>query len=1494
MTLNQALDSWAQEHETVFKRHGLSESKLAVSKGPHIWAPHESSSHHPGIDFFSVPPLIISRNFAYSKVPSVSENPPNCGMFCFSKSPAGCPSDLASMIQYSPPLVSMFPTKEFAPLQDKRIEVGMLKPGDVSYVSVEFESLSASALIFEPILINCFLWDPVKKKRLTETWRFSPFDEAELKRDQHTFALINPEWIKTPRKIAFPTSPNHQDALFVIFLDRLVLKGGGSSMMKYYEKTSNSAKSSAMSDLNDCNQPNSSMTFAWMYVPMKELIPRADPIIKEFGHLVTGQTVSDKFLAEAIAANPNPHDKIAPFSVTLSFSAEQVNVPKLRHYFNFAVCPHLRFVNELVVSLVSAKFHFPRGIRGRNIFAKIQCVSKGKPLTVFDGESMYTTRCQYHVEDPCFHDEIILSLPDDLEPDARLVFDFFHAAVNPRSKNVRKNCGTAILPLFSNGVIISDGPHKIGIWYGQTGQTEVVPPTDSNHVMVDVLVRSSIFSPDPHIQAIFKGEIKNLAPLDGNLLIPHLFGVLDVLMERINAGDADGFLALLSVIKCFSRDRCHLESQYLIFYIKFCAFRKEEQKSFHVNFVKLWRNYIETTPFELKRPDFVCCWFLFELLVKSLMIDPTTADYPSITALCSSLSFLLPRFRESGQQIGSGINEYVAFFCKDLFEFVDHSYVIEMVRQHVAQLDLSESGSWFDRNCFREFFKYFFSTKVFLFFIAPIPNRPSMFAEIMVPPIKRAFFEASHTNDVFQTLYDILTQFGPDEHRVIAPQLIPLLLAIGEGRKILSGYKNRAHTAYLLIVAHYILYYTKPSEVDAQFSRACAGLIMLSRRLSAADKIAIRENSAKSTTDALNEVFRSNQRAALQPQGSRVQRSFGSLRGLSRSMLTKPDVKDATDFEPVFAALTFCIQSLCIDLVSVHRNIFTFNNIIAILCNVDSPFLLKGPFKTSLLSFIKSEPEVVFRNRDSNLKHVIKKLIENLDEENVAIIEEIISLEDASCTSRNRSMALIARGLWKTRITDEMVELAKYSSFSMMTKQLYEINENLSKDELRTGNPDVYSDLLLQKAELLSASPDARVACLLELTAYHESTKYFSEAVISQLTAAAVVAEYLDKLDRIPHFYAPDTPIDRFAVACPPAVSARCPPMVHRDIPGIRGYCTSKYFAEYGLIFLIMTANDTCKRASLFELSTKIHNLLSPIAEHRRLWNIMKRHFTTGSFAWKVISSLSTSTDRSLGDYYRIQFQDQGTYIYRETALANLWQVTERIKHTAEFYSKGKPVEVINEGEKLDPRKFDADKYYVHVKAVQQYFTQSDRRKRVTVFEQNHNVSQFYFDIPLTKSAQGGIENCWLHRTIFTLPYPMPYIVKRVPVPEENITTTVFSPIEYSCESLRKKISSIREACARRDYGNLQMLIQGALLVQVNEGPKKMAEVFLGKGDNENENMQHCAELRATFRKFLKANSLAVKVHSEYAKKNPCFAVLQEELEAGLNRLTSTLQPYLN
>ena len=121
--------------------------------------------------------------------------------------------------------------------------------------------------------------------------------------------------------------------------------------------------------------------------------------------------------------------------------------------------------------------------------------------------------------------------------------------------------------------------------------------------------------------------------------------------------------------------------------------------------------------------------------------------------------------------------------------------------------------------------------------------------------------------------------------------------------------------------------------------------------------------------------------------------------------------------------------------------------------------------------------------------------------------------------------------------------------------------------------------------------------------------------------------------------------------------------------------------------------------------------------------------------------------DRALGTYFRVKFQTGEIYIYRGAQLVNPWEFSSKVKQRVALEANGLPVEIVNEGGDFNPDKLEKGKFYVHIKAVEQYITSEEGKTRVTVFEQNHDVSQFYFDLPYSKTAQSSIEHFYLKRT---------------------------------------------------------------------------------------------------------------------------------------------------
>ena len=76
--------------------------------------------------------------------------------------------------------------------------------------------------------------------------------------------------------------------------------------------------------------------------------------------------------------------------------------------------------------------------------------------------------------------------------------------------------------------------------------------------------------------------------------------------------------------------------------------------------------------------------------------------------------------------------------------------------------------------------------------------------------------------------------------------------------------------------------------------------------------------------------------------------------------------------------------------------------------------------------------------------------------------------------------------------------------------------------------------------------------------------------------------------------------------------------------------------------------------------------------------------------------------------------------------------------------------------------------------------------------------------------------------------------------------------------------------------------------MQVNEGPLKLAEVFL-KG-----NSPYIPKLKTEFERFIEANERGVRKHAEWVEINQAFVALQVQLEGGLDTLKETLSRLIN
>jgi hypothetical protein len=120
-----------------------------------------------------------------------------------------------------------------------------------------------------------------------------------------------------------------------------------------------------------------------------------------------------------------------------------------------------------------------------------------------------------------------------------------------------------------------------------------------------------------------------------------------------------------------------------------------------------------------------------------------------------------------------------------------------------------------------------------------------------------------------------------------------------------------------------------------------------------------------------------------------------------------------------------------------------------------------------------------------------------------------------------------------------------------------------------------------------------------------------------------------------------------------------------------------------------------------------------------------------------------------------------------------------------------------------------------------------------------------------------------------------------------------FMPVCVAYRQLRTRVTMMETACQTHDYRQIQQLLHGSLLVQVNEGPSKMAEVFLAEPAPDDNYRKWANKLRLTFGNFLAVNEKGLRLHAKWTKENTAFRPLQDELESGFTSLAEKLAKYL-
>ncbi|XP_059494401.1 dedicator of cytokinesis protein 7-like isoform X3 [Stegostoma tigrinum] len=306
----------------------------------------------------------------------------------------------------------------------------------------------------------------------------------------------------------------------------------------------------------------------------------------------------------------------------------------------------------------------------------------------------------------------------------------------------------------------------------------------------------------------------------------------------------------------------------------------------------------------------------------------------------------------------------------------------------------------------------------------------------------------------------------------------------------------------------------------------------------------------------------------------------------------------------------------------------------------------------------------------------------------LASLAEKISNQDEHCLQKSLGIMLIYLE------TDKAME---GTSFSIQVEELLRNLKAVLCDTVKLQDflvdVDMQIDLMFRIAKGLQNYLDLRLMWLRNIAMKHIERKQFAEAAHCMVHSAALVAEYLNRVEGAVHLPMGSISFQKISINVLEE-SLVCDEVFSMEKEGI---CSGNSFSEEGLLELLDEAVELFNKAEYYEAVYEIYKIIIPIAEFYR--NIKKLSAIHGNLKETFDLILSKDSKRLFGTYFRVGFYgslfgelDGQEYVYKEPGITNLVEISARLQ---EFYKKqfGKDrVEVIKESSPVKKGKLDPSK----------------------------------------------------------------------------------------------------------------------------------------------------------------------------------------------------------
>ena len=459
-------------------------------------------------------------------------------------------------------------------------------------------------------------------------------------------------------------------------------------------------------------------------------------------------------------------------------------------------------------------------------------------------------------------------------------------------------------------------------------------------------------------------------------------------------------------------------------------------------------------------------------------------------------------------------------------------------------------------------------------------------------------------------------------------------------------------------------------------------------------------------------------------------------------------------------------------------------------------------------------------------------------------------------------------------------------------KMVAESQDNKMCAELR-------ADYLMYRLMTLHNTPDGQFETLRDLERLHERNNNQREIIDIKVVQAAIVLEYLVITRRISTELFTEHPAVELAAICFAANSVICPTSFMKDLPIVPGWATAPVFSELGFIALAHQIIDLCITVQYYEPAAAMLDMIWPMLERRRLYGQLENVFALSTKVFQIADSLPPHNSDAMEDvFFRVEFfgevfgvENEKTFIYCEKRLTHLYDFSRTlVQNYRNVFGEDKIQLLTGDGE----MERNPDIGYIRITHASPYYGRKGAaRPAGTTLGMTTHMNHFFCDTPFVKGEkklQGSVENQWIRRTLLTSKFPLPSIVCRSQVPADCIQVIEYEPIRVAYRAIRDRVHALQRALDVKDWPEVGQLLHGSLLAQVNEGPAKIAEVFLTRGEESKQKQK----VRFEFSRFSSVLIEANRLHSEWVTYNPEFIPLQVQLDSSLEHFLKMLSNFID